>query len=63
MDRIWIVGQTGQIGSALMRLLGESAISPSARELDLSQPVFGSRLPAWPSGLEECMEEWMASHK
>ena len=38
MDRIWVIGETGQIGNALVRLLGESAISPSAREIDLSLP-------------------------
>lgn len=36
MDRIWVIGARGQVGSALIRLLGERAISPSARELDLS---------------------------
>ena len=27
------------------------------------ETVSGNRLPAWSRGLEECMEEWMASHK
>jgi dTDP-4-dehydrorhamnose reductase len=26
------------------------------------ETVFGSRLPAWRRALDECMEEWMASH-
>ena len=38
MNRIWIVGRSGQIGGALVRLLGEQALAPSLQQLDLSLP-------------------------
>ena len=38
MDRIWVIGGNGQIGTALVRLLGDRAIAPSVEELDLSFP-------------------------
>jgi dTDP-4-dehydrorhamnose reductase len=38
VNRIWIVGSSGQIGGALVRLLGERAVAPSLQQLDLSHP-------------------------
>jgi hypothetical protein len=35
---IWVIGELGQIGGALVRRLGPRAIAPPLQELDLSCP-------------------------
>ena len=38
MDRTWVIGGNGQIGGALVGLLGARALAPSVQDLDLSFP-------------------------
>jgi dTDP-4-dehydrorhamnose reductase len=38
VNRVWVVGGRGQIGRALVRLLGEQAVAPPVQQLDLSFP-------------------------